>query len=42
MNDNWILDSESYLSDLRQCLENECTKHGLRKHLVKYYVLISV
>ncbi|CAF1108126.1 unnamed protein product [Adineta ricciae] len=34
-------DSESYLSDVRKCLENECTKRGLGKHLVKYYGLIS-
>ncbi|UJR29207.1 hypothetical protein I4U23_010421 [Adineta vaga] len=34
-------DSESYLSDVRKCLENECTKRGLGKHIVKYYGLIS-
>ena len=34
-------DSESYLSDIRKCLENECTKRGLGKHIVKYYGLIS-
>ncbi|CAF1395189.1 unnamed protein product, partial [Rotaria sordida] len=33
--------SESYLSDVRKCLENECTKRGLGKHLVKYYGLVS-
>ncbi len=37
----FILDSESYLSDVRKCLENECTKRGLGKHIVKYYGLIS-
>jgi hypothetical protein len=36
-----ILDSESYLSDVRKCLENECAKRGLGKHIVKYYGLIS-
>jgi ribosome biogenesis GTPase A len=40
-NKNFILDSESYLSDVRKCLENECTKRGLGKHIVKYYGLIS-
>ncbi len=35
------LDSESYLSNVRKCLENECTKRGLGKHIVKYYGLIS-
>ncbi|CAF1024683.1 unnamed protein product [Rotaria sp. Silwood1] len=37
----FILDSENYLSDVRKCLENECTKRGLGKHIVKYYGLIS-
>jgi hypothetical protein len=36
-----ILDSESYLSNVRKCLENECTKRGLGQHIVKYYGLIS-
>ena len=36
-----VLDSDSYLSNVRQCLENECEKRGLGKHLVKYYGLIS-
>ena len=34
-------DNQSYLSDVQQCLENECAKRGLGKHLVKYYGLIS-
>ncbi|CAF1012282.1 unnamed protein product [Rotaria sordida] len=34
-------DNETYLSNVRQCLENECTKRGLGKHIVKYYGLIS-
>ncbi|CAF4793924.1 unnamed protein product, partial [Rotaria sp. Silwood2] len=33
--------SESYLSDIRQCLENKCTKRDLGKYIVKYYGLIS-
>jgi len=40
-NNKFILDSETYLSNIRQCLENECTKRGLGKHIVKYYGLIS-
>ncbi|CAF0711988.1 unnamed protein product [Adineta steineri] len=34
-------DSDSYLSNVRKCLENECTKRGLGKHIVKYYGLVS-
>lgn len=37
----FISDSDSYLSDVRKCLENECTKRGLGKHIIKYYGLIS-
>ncbi|CAF0924176.1 unnamed protein product [Rotaria sordida] len=40
-NNKFILDNETYLSNVRQCLENECTKRGLGKHIVKYYGLIS-
>lgn len=35
------LDSDDYLSNVRQCLENECEKRGLGKHNVKYFGLIS-
>ncbi|CAM4767546.1 unnamed protein product [Rotaria magnacalcarata] len=34
-------DSESYLSNVRHCLEHECTKRGLGRHIVKYYGLTS-
>ncbi len=40
-NENFVSDSESYLSDVRKCLENKCTKRDLGKHIVKYYDLIS-
>ena len=36
-----ILDSDNYLSHIQQCLENECHKRGLGKHIIKYYGLIS-
>ena len=29
-----FLDNETYLSDVRQCLENKCTKYGLGKYIV--------
>ncbi|CAF5098993.1 unnamed protein product, partial [Rotaria sp. Silwood1] len=32
---------ETYLSNVRQCLENECTKRSLGKHIIKYNGLIS-
>ncbi len=41
INNYFILDNETYLSDVRKCLENECRKSGLGKHIVKYYGLIS-
>lgn len=33
---SFLLGSELYLSNVHQCLDNECAKCGLGKHLVKY------